>query len=140
MEKYNISGLVQDCSISIALAMEILQSCTKPLIWLSMPYGYLSVALPFLNFHLGEHVKNVEVSLILFQNKTTQEQQLFQKMSLLCEGIVKYVSMHLSVYKWTSQFNTLRPKQNKQLCADSILKCVFSWMKMSENWFNFIEM
>ena len=26
-----INGLVQDCSISIANAMEILQSCTKPL-------------------------------------------------------------------------------------------------------------
>ena len=26
----NIDGLVQDCSISSALAMEILQSCTKP--------------------------------------------------------------------------------------------------------------
>ena len=28
----HIDGLVQDCSISSALAMEILQSCTKPLI------------------------------------------------------------------------------------------------------------
>ena len=27
---YYIDGLVQDCSISSALAMEILQSCTKP--------------------------------------------------------------------------------------------------------------
>ena len=27
------NGLVQDCSISIANAMEILQSCTKPSIW-----------------------------------------------------------------------------------------------------------
>ena len=26
----NIKGLVQDCSISIANAMEILQPCTKP--------------------------------------------------------------------------------------------------------------
>ena len=29
----NIDGLVQDCSISSALAMEILQSCAKPWIW-----------------------------------------------------------------------------------------------------------
>ena len=29
----NIDGLVRDCSISIAKAMEILQSCTKPLIY-----------------------------------------------------------------------------------------------------------
>ena len=28
----NIDGLVQDCSNSSALAMELLQSCTKPLI------------------------------------------------------------------------------------------------------------
>ena len=26
----NIDGFVQDCSNSIALAMELLQSCTKP--------------------------------------------------------------------------------------------------------------
>ena len=31
----NIDGLVQDCSNSDALAMELLQSCTKPSIWLS---------------------------------------------------------------------------------------------------------
>ena len=31
---YNIGGLVQDCSISIANSLEMLQCCTKPLIWL----------------------------------------------------------------------------------------------------------
>ena len=30
---YDIEGLVQDCSISVALAMEILQSCAKLSIW-----------------------------------------------------------------------------------------------------------
>ena len=30
---YDIDGLMQDCSISSALAMEILQSCTKSSIW-----------------------------------------------------------------------------------------------------------
>ena len=30
---YSIDGLMQDCGISSALAMEILQSCTMPLIW-----------------------------------------------------------------------------------------------------------
>ena len=29
-DKDDLGGLVQDCSISSALAMEILQSCTKP--------------------------------------------------------------------------------------------------------------
>ena len=28
--EYHINGLVQDCSNSSALAMELLQSCTKP--------------------------------------------------------------------------------------------------------------
>ena len=28
--RYNIDGLVQDCSSSIANALELLQSCTKP--------------------------------------------------------------------------------------------------------------
>ena len=32
---WNIDGLVQDCSNSSALAMELLQSCTKP--WIYMP-------------------------------------------------------------------------------------------------------
>ena len=32
VEEKHFDGLVQDCSISSALAMEILQSCTKPLI------------------------------------------------------------------------------------------------------------
>ena len=31
--KYHIDGLVQDCSNSIANALELLQSCTKPSIW-----------------------------------------------------------------------------------------------------------
>ena len=31
--KLDIDGLVQDCSNSSALAMELLQSCTKPTIW-----------------------------------------------------------------------------------------------------------
>ena len=29
----HVDGLVPDCSISIANALEILQSCTKPLMW-----------------------------------------------------------------------------------------------------------
>ena len=31
--RFQIYGLLKDCSISIALAMEILQSCTKPSKW-----------------------------------------------------------------------------------------------------------
>ena len=39
----DINGLVQDCSISIANALEILQSCTKPSIWsmiIAIPVQY----------------------------------------------------------------------------------------------------
>ena len=32
-DNHNVIGLVQDCSISIANALEILQSCTKPSMW-----------------------------------------------------------------------------------------------------------
>ena len=35
----HISGLVQDCSISIANALEILQSCTNPSIYASVNWG-----------------------------------------------------------------------------------------------------
>ena len=36
-----INGLVQDCSISIANAMEILQSCSKPSIYTSLGLQYI---------------------------------------------------------------------------------------------------
>ena len=36
--KLHFDGLVQDCSISIANALEILQSCAKPLMWYN---GYI---------------------------------------------------------------------------------------------------
>ena len=38
----NINGLVQDCSNSIANALELLQSCTKPLISGSVSMFYVS--------------------------------------------------------------------------------------------------
>ena len=36
----NIDGLVQDCSISIANTLEILQSCTKPSIYISSLFSF----------------------------------------------------------------------------------------------------
>ena len=36
-----IDGLVQDCNTSIANALEILQSCTKPLIYSEQPITQL---------------------------------------------------------------------------------------------------
>ena len=37
----DIDGLVQDCSTSSALAMELLQSCAKPSIWFWMMFKVL---------------------------------------------------------------------------------------------------
>ena len=33
LQKEGVNGLVQDCGNSSALALDLLQSCTKPLIW-----------------------------------------------------------------------------------------------------------
>ena len=44
----HIDGFVQDCSISSALAMEILHSCTKPAIWLPCAYNHLDVLYPLI--------------------------------------------------------------------------------------------
>ena len=41
MTKLRFEGLVQDCSISSTLAMEILQSCSKPSSWSSLDSGSL---------------------------------------------------------------------------------------------------
>ena len=37
----SLDGLLQHCSISIADALEILQSCTKPLTWSVVSSSYL---------------------------------------------------------------------------------------------------
>ena len=37
----DLSGLVQDCGISIVSVLKIPQSCTKPLIYVSVPDWYL---------------------------------------------------------------------------------------------------
>ena len=42
----HINGLVQDCSNSSVLGLELLQSCTKPSIWL------YEINLPYHNIHL----------------------------------------------------------------------------------------
>ena len=40
IERQHIDGLFQDSSNSSALAMELLQSCTKPLTWISSSLQY----------------------------------------------------------------------------------------------------
>ena len=44
-ETRNIDGLVQDCSISSALAMEILQSCSEASIQLKIQHGNISASM-----------------------------------------------------------------------------------------------
>ena len=48
-----IDGFAQDCSISIALAMEILQSCTEPSIYFCPLYQLLCIAGIILNLGMG---------------------------------------------------------------------------------------
>ena len=43
MANVNFDGLVQDCRNSSALAMELLQSCTKPSIWSAQHYTFSTV-------------------------------------------------------------------------------------------------
>ena len=50
----SFDGYVQDCSISTAFAMEILQSCTKPLIsWFHLTH--CGLVTPYGDIHLGQH-------------------------------------------------------------------------------------
>ena len=47
MVEYNSIGLVQDCSNSSALALELLQSCAKPLTWYWKYYDYEKCSILF---------------------------------------------------------------------------------------------
>ena len=50
---HNIDGLVQDCSSSSALTMELLQSCTKPSIYTKLLYTWTK-------YHQGPHFINMD--------------------------------------------------------------------------------
>ena len=49
----HIDGLVQDCSNSSALALELLQSCPKPSIWIFRFFGYQQFQI---GFHLSDDI------------------------------------------------------------------------------------
>ena len=55
---FNIDGLVQDCSISSASAMEILQSCTKPSIYNTSKYNLTLIPHYFLTSPLSNENTN----------------------------------------------------------------------------------
>ena len=59
----HINGLVQDCSISSALAMEILQSCTKPLAW---SVDHVSLAPYMVQIYSTDYHKSIINISILF--------------------------------------------------------------------------
>ena len=46
IDSRNSDGLVQDCSNSSALAMELLQACTKPLIWSCFSRSLTFITIP----------------------------------------------------------------------------------------------
>ena len=69
----NIDGLVQDCSNFIANALELLQSCTKPSIYLSLN-KMTDILQRFSNRFYFEKVLSVDSNLvdISYQNSTCQ--------------------------------------------------------------------
>ena len=60
---YQIDGLAQDCSNSIALAMELLQSCTKPLKQHSIPHPHRFVYSVFYEYTVAKWPYDKEVQL-----------------------------------------------------------------------------
>ena len=52
---FYLDGLGQDCSLSIANALEILQSCTKPSICVVAVYGFMGYVggRPLLDYYPG---------------------------------------------------------------------------------------
>ena len=101
-----MDGLVQECSISIANALEILQSCTKPSIyqihlWSShcphRDHGVWGLLSDWAIFHF---LRDYEFCVMF---------QWFPDWSDF----------------YHSHFNTLRPKQTYRLFAEDIFKCIF---------------
>ena len=67
---HKIDGLVQDCSISSALAMEILQFCTKPLKWLDI----LTLPMQSLEYsdkmsHPSQIPKSIKIIIAIIQRR-----------------------------------------------------------------------
>ena len=63
-------GLVQDCSISSALAMDKLQSCTKPSIWLTFIDLFIFYLIPHERNEIVRGSHNVQLRtpiLLLYQ-------------------------------------------------------------------------
>ena len=80
--RYHTNGLVQDCSNSSALAMELLQSCTEPstlnfLVFLTWGYGnicnsHVTECMPFNNFqhvYLNNIAFNYKIQIKLHGSK-----------------------------------------------------------------------
>ena len=56
--EFDIDGSVQDCSNSIANALELLQSCTKLSIWISEEYPTLQQPLGYWFWFTGRYLKS----------------------------------------------------------------------------------
>ena len=91
--KLDIDGLVQDCSNSIAYALELLQSCTKPSIWLSVgSHNVLHNQLWFHheNINRARETGNQFVHIIFFI--------IINGLVPLCKNKVMYVLFWWNVY------------------------------------------
>ena len=56
---YDIDGLVQDCSLSITLEMEILQSCTEPSIWLNSAESWQVHDMEIISIFIGPFINGI---------------------------------------------------------------------------------
>ena len=101
-----IDGLVQDCSNSSALAMELLQFCTKP-----STYGNES-----------EH-ENKKPSLRLQMTYRA----VLRRISVIIVALMRecFLQRHWAKTKNLGFFNSSPPGQNGCHFADNIFRCIF---------------
>ena len=101
----HIDGLVQDCCISIPLAMEILQSCTKPSIWsfddvlkdtsFKELYGLLILILIIMWF-VPQHIGPQEIWLKFYKLINFKLLSRINILSFSCEIVIRWMPQDLT--------------------------------------------
>ena len=107
---YHIDVFVQDCSISIANTLEILQSCTEPSI-----YWTLSKRLQYLQCVSNGDTAVITVSL-------PEDPTLCAHTFTLS---ISHIAVVLSESKTRERIISLSPEQHRWHSADDNFKCIF---------------
>ena len=79
----HIDGLAQDCSNSSAIAMELLQSCTKPAIWFTVLFIWAHHAWCIINLLIIIYTLRPEQKWLLFCKQHFQRHFL-EKLRMFC--------------------------------------------------------